>query len=157
MPEETIKINGIEELLKIFNTLPVAVAKGAGVDAIKQAGKIVLEEARNLVPEKSGKLKKSLAVQQVKVGYPVVKVLARRAKGMGGYHAHLIELGTKPHIIPGPVKLGKKWYKNISHPGTQKKPFLRPALLNKKYEAIKKTFEVIFPAIEKRMKKFLAK
>ena len=59
MPEETIKINGIEELLKIFNTLPVAVAKGAGVDAIKQAGKIVLEEARNLVPEKSGKLKKS--------------------------------------------------------------------------------------------------
>ena len=153
----TIKLHltGFKELQEIFARFPVEVQKGGTLDALKAGAKPILAEAKMLVPVKSGKLRDSLVIQPQKAGrLSVVKVLASKKKG--GYHAHLIELGTQPHTIEN-VKIGGVFYKEVKHPGSQKKPFLRPALLTKKEETIKIFAEQLLKLTLKRFKRFVKK
>jgi len=150
-----LELNGFKELKEIFEQFPIEVQKSGTLDALKAGAKPMLEEAKSLVPVKSGKLKESLIIQSQKAGVlSVIKILASRKKG--GYHAHLVELGTKPHTIEN-VVIGDKFYKQIEHPGAQKQPFLRPALLTKKDETIKIFAESLLKLTLKRFKKFVKK
>lgn len=159
-----MKINGIEGLKTIFETLPDEVAHGAAKEGLRNGANVVLESAKAFVPVKTGKLRESLATQMVKIsnasGRIVYKVLARRKGGFGGYHAHLVELGTKPHTIKPEKKASLffgKYSKEVKHPGTKKRPFLRRALLVNIDNVILKIAEKALPAIKRRMKKYLAK
>jgi len=148
-----IKLNGFEKLEALLNQLPDDVAKKSGIAALRKAARVVLEEAKRKVPVRTGKLRDSLSIRVIKARRPIVKVFASRKKG--GYHAHLVELGTKPHMIPGPVSLGDKVLQNIQHPGQVKNPFMRPALIEKQNEALAVFFDDIFKQIEKQFKKIL--
>ncbi len=62
-------------------------------------------------------------------------------------HAHLLELGTKPHLIRPKKRGGMLWIKKlrlrlpfVDHPGVKEKPFLRPAARTSKM-AVKKRLE----------------
>ena len=138
-----ISIKGVEPLIAILQKLPDDMQKKVGEKALKDGANVILEEAQNLVPEgATGKLADSLAIGVVKGKVPKYRVYARRKKGFGGWHAHLVEFGTKPHMI------GKKY-----HPGAPAKPFMRPALLTKKAETIKAVFENLFKHITSTIKK----
>ena len=148
-----IKLTGFDTLGKIFSELPEDIAKKVGIAALRLGAKPILEQAQNLVPEgRTGKLADSLAIANVKSTRPEVTVYARRKKGFGGWHAHLVELGTKPHDIKNAIIKGK-FYPLIHHPGTAPKPFLRPAFLSKKEEALKVIFGSITGEIVKKFKK----
>lgn len=148
-----IKLSGFDALQKILSEVPPDIAKKAGIDALKLAARPILEEAQNLVPEgATGKLADSLEIAVKKAAIPVVKVQASRKKG--GYHAHLVELGTQPHDIRN-VVIGDKFYPVIHHPGSKKKPFLRPAFNAKKADALKITLSEIMVKITGRLKREL--
>ena len=151
-----IKLENFKELNALLSSIPEDIAKRAGVAALRKGAKSVLEEAKMLVPVRTGKLRDSLEIATKKVGgnLAVVKVQASRKKG--GFHAHLVELGTSPHKIQDAV-IGNKHYDVIEHPGSQKQPFLRPALLNKKEEVIKTVFENIGSEVTKQFKREMKK
>lgn len=54
--------------------------------------------------------------------------------------SHLIERGTKPHVIPAPVsglKIGPVVIRaNVQHPGTEAHPFMKPAFEEQKRGSI---------------------
>ena len=138
-----ITIKGIEPFIAALNRLPDDIAKKSGEKALRDGAKVLLEKTQDLVPEgRTGKLADSLAIAVVKADYPKYRLFAKRRKGFGGWHAHLVEFGTKPHWI------GKKWHK-----GSPPKPFMRPALLNNKNQIIKAVFENIFSHITNVIKK----
>lgn len=148
-----MKLTGFDALNKILSEVPKDVARKAGVDALRAGAKPILEEAQNLVPEgATGKLAESLEIATKKASIPIVKVQASRKKG--GYHAHLVELGTQPHEIHN-VVIGNKFYPVIHHPGARKKPFLRPAFNAKKGEALKIILSEIGTKLANRLKREL--
>lgn len=157
MAEAEIILTGFDTLGRIFSELPEDVAKKAGIAALKKGANLILEEAKNLVPEgRTGKLSDSLAVAVVKSNRPEVTVLARRSRGFGGWHAHLVELGTKPHEIKNVIIKGK-FFPEIHHKGSAPHPFLRPAFLAKKQEALKIVLESIAFEIGKKIKSEMKK
>src|SRR3972149_5385617 len=97
---DEIKLNGADILEQLLSELPDDIAKKVGEKALRDGAKIILEEAQNLVPEgRTGKLADSLAIKKIKMTNPAFRVYARRGKGLGGWHANLVECGPKRPII----------------------------------------------------------
>ena len=124
----------LAELDNIPKKIEINVVRGA----MRAAAKPLLEAARREVPKRTGALLSSIRyssgfsrrsgemLAQVKVGGRITK--AQRAKGMqDAYYAHMVEFGTKPHIIKGPIVLNgiKRW--NVHHPGSGANGFMRRA------------------------------
>src|SRR3990167_8836999 len=98
--ETTIKLNGFDALDKLLSELESDIAVKVGESSLRTGAKTILEEAQNLVPEgATGKLADSLAIKKIKSSFPYLRIYARRNKGFGGWHANLVEFGTKPHEI----------------------------------------------------------
>ena len=96
---------------------------------MRAAVKIARNAARELVPERTGKLKKALTYS-VGRGGVTGKVKAPKAKAP---HAHLVHDGTKPHEIHAKSKesarSGWKFYHGsttspVKHPGAHGTPYL---------------------------------
>ena len=62
-----------------------------------------------------------------------ITVGPRRGNGFKGYHAHLLEYGTAPHLIKAKAAGGLLRWANgaatqVQHPGSAAQPFMRPAV-----------------------------
>ena len=106
---------------------------------MRVAAKIARDEAKTLVPVRSGRLKKALTYNVDRGGLSG-KVKATKAKAP---HAHLVHDGTKPHQIHAKTKesarSGWKFYrgstrKAVQHPGTKARPFLVDAAEQSRHE-----------------------
>lgn len=129
-----VKVMGLAELELALNQLPDKLAKNVARAALRAGAKPILEEARRLVPVRSGKLRDTLRITtSMKGGTPRAFIKA----GPGGtkkfkkiYYAHMIERGTAKHLIVAargkmlPIAGGRK---SVNHPGARKQPFMRPA------------------------------
>lgn len=66
--------------------------------------------------------------------------------------AHLLELGTGPHVIPGPVRLPSgAVVRNVQHPGAAARPFLRPALDESREAAAQAIGDALRQQLEARL------
>ena len=90
--------------------------------------------ARSHVPSRTGALRRSIRVSaRVKAGVITGTVTAGRSGKKGDpFYAHMVEFGTKRHLIAPKnrkaLKIGGKFIrKPILHPGLPEKPFMRPA------------------------------
>ena len=118
------KIEGALEMERLLKELGPQVAARAGDKALRAAGKVIVDRAKELVPVDTGELRDSITVQAPK---------RRRRQGerqmLVGFErptsaiAHLVEFGTAPHG---------------GHPGTAPHPFMTPALDEKAGEALDK-------------------
>ena len=124
--------------------------------AIKRAGRagayLFLQEAKRLVQVKSGLLKNDLRIRQRMKNDEADFSVGTSRKAP---HAHLVELGTRPHRIPtpngSPFSVPGGW---IDHPGARPFPFLRPAFDSKKDEAGEKAIDILWKHIEKVSSKY---
>jgi HK97 gp10 family phage protein len=100
MSSQTVRIEGVEELRQILKRLPPAMGGEALKEAALEAMEPVLDKARQMVPVKSGRLRRSLGIQirNQSAAYIDVRVGANleRALGETGPHAHLVEFGSGP-------------------------------------------------------------
>lgn len=112
-----VTVEGLPELSRQFDRLSAKLQRRTLRGALRKAGRPVLKEAKRLVPVKTKALKRSLAMKtSVTRTTAVMTVGARKgAKGSPSSRVHLTEKGT-------------------AHSAA--KPFLRPALVNKKQEAL---------------------
>ena len=120
---------------------------------MRVAAKIARDEAKTLVPVRSGRLKKALTYNVDRGGLSG-KVKATKAKAP---HAHLVHDGTKPHQIHAKTKesarAGWKLYHGstrtaVKHPGSRPNPFLVDAAEQSRHE--------ILQAMEAKAKEVLA-
>ncbi len=66
--------------------------------------------------------------------------------------AHLLELGTGPHVIPGPIRLPNgAVLRNVKHPGAAARPFVRPAFDESKAAATEAIAGALREQLERRL------
>lgn len=80
-----------------------------------------------------------------------VKVGGKGKKGADAFYAHMVEFGTKPHLIKPQnaraLSIGGAPLAAVMHPGARPRPFVRPAFAHKTQEAI----EAVGAQIRKRL------
>lgn len=142
-----VKLNGFDELEKALKSLPTVVADRALRSAAVKAANVIRDQARANVPVRSeggpkklskknpqtrqpGNLKRSIVARVNK--YSKYDVRVDVGPNKGGYYGHMVELGTKHH---GPH------------------PYLRPALHEKRTDAVRKFGEQLAKNIAAQTRK----
>ena len=97
-----MEVTGIKELDAKFNKMDKKVRRRIGTKALRAAGKVELQIAKNLVPVDSGKLKKSLSVMNMNIsrrarmkGIFGVKVAPRKSRREEVSYITIVEKGTR--------------------------------------------------------------
>jgi HK97 gp10 family phage protein len=133
-----ISIKGGKELSEFLQTLPVKIEKNLLRGALRSAAKIISDEAKRNAPVQDGDLRDSIRVStRGRKGQVTASVKVGNKKV---YYARFIEYAVSAHNIDGKgagfLNFGGLFAKSVNHPGTQAKPFLRPALDSRSNEAI---------------------
>ena len=139
-------VTGLAELDKILKTLPAKVEGSVMRGALRAGQKVIMEEAKGMVPVDQGDLRDSIRIQfrrkSLKRGWVRMHLVAGNAKA---WYANLIEFGTasyytgkgksvrkpyqiKPKKQPGALLFGGKVRETVTHPGIRPRPFMRPAV-----------------------------
>lgn len=140
MIQLSAQILGYKELQKALEQLPKALSDKVVQKALLEVARPIADQAAANVSQDQGKLKKSIKAlpartrrQKAKARQgPMVFVGPTWPDGAAG---HLVEFGTKAHTIKpkagGYLKFeigGNTIYvRSAEHPGSRRKPFLRPA------------------------------
>lgn len=154
---DLVHVKGLSGLNAFLQQLPVKMETNVMRSALREGAKPIAEEARRRVHSISGRLAKSIRIStRSRRGTVTAKVIAggrdsrkqviRNASGRvkvaydTAFYAQWVEFGTKAHRIvakgKGALILGGRYVKSIKHPGSQPKPFLRPALDSKARQAV---------------------
>lgn len=140
-----LSFSGVKEVDEKLRRLPLEFQHKIMLSVHHQAAKPMVEEIKQNAPVgRTGNLKKSIG--SVSLGTPkrtgeigAVIVGARMRSGYKGYHAHLVEFGTKPRKPGG-------WYakfKNAKHTVMPAKPFFEPAYDRTKDEVISRISKAV--------------
>lgn len=150
--KSSVSIRGLEQLRAALRGLPASVQKRTLAGAVREAGKVVLKKARELVPVDTGLLKRMLRVTRGKVrdssavAYVTVRRLTlkkiREYKKLTGksssanrndpYYWQVLEFGKLPRT---------------------KHPFIKPAFDAEKENAAKRLKDALRDGVEKEAKK----
>ena len=150
----SVSVKGMEEVKRLLDRAKkVAAPRLIQKYATLPAAKIVRDDAKRRVRRGEGRKpsgQKRQHLQEVifatgghgRDGSAIAGVDLRKAP-----HAHLVELGTEPHLIRPKKRGGMLWIKKlrlrlpfVKHPGAKKNPFLRPAVRRSK-KAVAKRLE----------------
>lgn len=123
----------------LLRTLPIKMHRNINRAALRAGAKVYLDDVKPRIPRDSGALLRSARITTRAKGNNVsasVKVGNRVA-----WYAHLVEFGTRAHIIEVPAGRGAMRFANVvarkvSHPGIQGRPFMRPTADQKFSEAV---------------------
>lgn len=151
-------MTGLRELDDALKALPDKIQRNILRAALRAGSKEIAEEAKRLVPVRSGRLRDTIRVTSRLVnGVPTAKVVAGgRAKGKskGAWYAHLVEFGTAAHVIrargAAPLAFNGIKAREVNHPGAKKKPFMRPAADTKSRAALGRFGEFVRSRLTKQ-------
>lgn len=132
------KFPGGAELQKFLLTLPAKVEQNVMRGTLRAGAKPIQGEARQNANKDTGQMAKGLKISTRAKGGLVTASL--KATGKHRSLAHWQEFGTNPHIIKAPpggaLNINGVFVKEVQHPGTAPKPFMRPALDSKAGAAV---------------------
>lgn len=167
------QINGLKELNKALQELPVNIERNILSSAINQGTNVILKQTRLMAPTQDIKKQLQSRVLKAKRGEVIREIyiqsprdIKKRKNGEKPkkapkdlFYARFFEFGTasyytgKGQTVGGPYKVPKKSGKyrigkntrggQFTHPGIKPRPFLRPSLDLKSQEAIKAMATVI--------------
>lgn len=137
------EIKGGAELQRALNELPVKLERNVMRGALRAAAVQIEQEAKARAPADSGKLRDSIRVSTgaKRGGTVYAHVKVGGVKKGDAFYARFVEFGTRPHEIrprrSASLFIGGLLRTLVRHPGTQARPFLRPAFDSKAGEAIR--------------------
>lgn len=150
-----IKIEGLSDLKKALQELPVKIEKNIMRGALRSGAKEFETKAKEEMPEQSGKLKRSL-----KINTRVRKGVVTSTISVGGgkvFYAHMVEFGTVAHLIKPKKKkslvVNGTPVASAQHPGAIGKPFMRPAFDAGSADAVQAVAEYIKKRLDKEAAK----
>lgn len=122
-------IGGGQELSDLLETLPGKIQKNIQRTALRAGAKVIMEEVKQRIPVASGELLRSTRISTA--GKGVTASASVKVGSAAAWYAHLVEFGTRPHKITAPpgsaLNVNGTVTKSVDHPGTQGRPFMRPA------------------------------
>jgi len=148
---QSVKVDGMEELLKKLNALPDKVQNSILTGAIRAGAKLVADEARSLAPSDSGILKKSIGVKKKRskmktILWFVVAPISTRIWTLQDRH------GKKHYNYGRIVEQGKTdWQIEHGTASYEATPYMRPAFERKGEEAIDATRKYMAKRFDKEM------
>lgn len=117
---------GLDDLLQ---TLAPKIQKNVQRTALRAGAKVYLREVQQRIPVASGQLRASARVTSRAKGATVSASV--KVGNFVAWYAHMVEFGTRPHVIrakPGhALRFGGVTAREVHHPGTRARPFMRPA------------------------------
>lgn len=149
------EVTGLVNLERALKALPAEVERKFLRGALRAGAKVIADEARALVPQKSGALRASIRIStKGRGGHVKAEVKAGDKKA---WYAHIVHVGAKPHEIKPRKRLSLFFagiFKEIiKHPGARAQPFMEQAAQNKEQGAI----DAISAYLRKRIERFKAK
>lgn len=123
-----VDVEGVDRLIRAIRKLKIDGEKILK-QALGEAGKIILVEARAIAPTRTGRFKRTLKLRRI-----------RRSRKLVGF---VVQTGTRPQLridndapgyYPMSLEFGFVHYRSLEY--VSPKPTLRPALENKRKEAI---------------------
>lgn len=135
-------ITGGRELAQMLDTLPAKVERNIMRGALRAGARVMLAEVKQRIPRDNGDLAASARVTtRVQRGSVSASVKIGNKKA---WYAHLVEFGTRSHYITVSdedrgrasvrtvnrrvLQIGANFVgPSVHHPGTQARPFARPA------------------------------
>lgn len=152
------QLSGFAELDALLKQLPKSVARKITTQALRKAGAIVRDEARSLVPVETGELRKAIKVAAGRKQRRNRTAVFVGVIGKEGRLAHLVEYGTVAHMIASKNKrvladasTGVFFGRKVQHPGTPRRPFMRPALDTKAGEVFQRVAEEVGAGIDREV------
>lgn len=125
-----IHVSGLKELNSFLDQLAPKIAKNVARGSLRAGMKTVLPAAKDGAAKATGQLAAGLKISTRARGSIVTASI--KAKGPHGYLARWVEYGTAAHNISakkrGFLSFMNVFVKEVAHPGTKPRPFLRPAL-----------------------------
>lgn len=144
------QVKGLAELQAAMDSLPAKIEANIMRGALRAGAKLIQAEAKRLAPVAppneenrrlyggyEGLLRDSIRISvSLRRGTVTARVRAGgKVRGTGDpYYARWVEYGTKPHRITATTPGGKLLLagghpvSSVMHPGTQPRPYLRPAM-----------------------------
>jgi HK97 gp10 family phage protein len=150
MSGSTIQFKGVDRLTNLLQRALINHTENEVRKVLRRGAQVIADEAKRNVPVDSGLLRDSIKIlpkwRQDPLGMYVGPVVKRRRskrtgkKGAGTvqkeqpFYAAWVEYGTDPHNLgyKGKFVSGK----GGDHPGSKKKPYMRPAYDTKGQEAL---------------------
>lgn len=127
------EIKGAKEMERLLKELGPQVANKVGDQAVRAGARPIVEEAKRLVPVRTGQLRDSITTQvDRRSGGDNERVALIGFKRPASSRAHLVEFGTS-HSAP--------------------RPFMRPALDSKHREALEEMGKVMARGITREARK----
>ena len=129
-------IKGLAELQRALDTLPAKIEANVMRAAMRAGAKVIAKEAAANVNSVSGALAASVrfgarpnAKEGKLLGYVRAGGKAKKGKA-AAFYAHMVEFGTAAHVIKArsPNRMLALGVAKVMHPGSKKRPFMRPAL-----------------------------
>lgn len=138
-------IAGGRELDRLLQTLPVKVERNILRGALRSGAVPLRDDVKRRAPIDSGQLRESVRItSRARKGQVSASV---KVGNFVAWYAHLVEFGTRPHVIKarlgGALGIGGKAVRQVTHPGIQGKPFIRPAADATTPEAIREVTKYI--------------
>jgi HK97 gp10 family phage protein len=128
-----ISIKGIDELDQVLAGFDDKFGAKVLDGILRKAAAPMVREAKRLSSnaDVTGDTTKSIGIVANRQNNSIT-VGPRRGNGFKGYHAHLLEYGTAPHLIKAKAEAGLlRWAggaaTQVQHPGSAAQPFMRPA------------------------------
>ena len=155
--ETLTNVTGLADLQKALNDFPVQVEKKIMRGGLRAGMKPMLEAAKQAVPVKSSALRDSLRIGTNAKSGKVTATL--KAGDKKAWYAYMVEFGTAAHFIQ--PKFAKALgflgalVEGVHHPGSKKKPFMRPAMDTMQPQAIQAMADYLRQRIDKEQLKNL--
>jgi HK97 gp10 family phage protein len=181
MANLAVGVSGLAELDALLKKLPAVVEFNVMRGALRAGQKVIMDEAKALVPVDQGDLRDSIRIsyraRSKKFGWTRMHLIAGNKKA---YNAHWIEYGTasfytgrgrtvgKPYIIKAKdsqgkelknkqkraaLRIGSKLVGQVIHPGIKPQPFMRPAFDRASGQAITAAVTYIRTRLHKELLK----
>jgi HK97 gp10 family phage protein len=136
-------VTGGAQLDALLRTLPEKMQKNVTRTGLRAGAAVFLSEVKQNIPVDSGALRSTARIssRNTPQGPQVSVKVGGKVKGVDAWYAHLVEFGTRPHVIKpkqqgGALQFGGITTRSVQHPGTRARPFMRPAVDAKFPEAV---------------------
>lgn len=161
MAIEETRIEGLDELYRTLQDLPVKIERNVVRGALRAGAVEIRDTARSRAPVLTGALRDSIRVSMRVVGGKVVANITAggkpNKKGRDAYYAHMVEFGTKPHDIKPKNRkslfVAGLFKEIVHHQGAKARPFLRPAFDGKWRDAVEAAADYMRARIPRELEK----
>lgn len=173
---DQVQITGMDEVRDALNRLPSAIQVSIVRAALRAGAKVMSDKIKTKTPARKGQILRRSIMPQTRVmknksrdipeSYRGEVVVKKRKGNNPRKYAHLVEFGTKPHVVGKPKKKKPKAKKSVAksprgilpsnhpgmHPGSKPRKMFQDGFDEAKQASLAATLEVVRKRVGKAVR-----